>query len=182
MLQIKEMLGRVVPRKAVGEMIPVRFATSTVVPDSRKGAVKSTAASLSAFTFNEVRTMSNFLSTKAFISPFHFPFWKKGERLSENRAKNFRRLQEMNKYLPWTLPTWDRPPGSDRTRTGGRPRTLPRDQCRTRSSTGTGVRCLRNCLPGIWNEKNRTNPISNIWKLPLTVNKEAGNLRSLTSF
>ena len=65
------------PRKAVGDMIPVRFATSTVVPDSRNGAVKSTAASLSAFTLSEVSTMSNFLSTRAFISPFHFPFCRK---------------------------------------------------------------------------------------------------------
>ncbi len=39
------------PRKAVGEMIPVRLATSIVVPDSRNGDVKSTAASLSALTY-----------------------------------------------------------------------------------------------------------------------------------
>ena len=62
------------PKKAVGEMIPVRLATKIVVPDSKKGDVKSTAASRSALTFNDVRTMSNFLDTSSPISPFHLPF------------------------------------------------------------------------------------------------------------
>ena len=62
-----------VPKKAVGEMIPVLFDTRIEVPDSRKGAVKSTAASLSAFIFRDVKTMSNFFSTSSFINPFHFP-------------------------------------------------------------------------------------------------------------
>ena len=44
-------------------MIPVRLATRIVVPDSRNGDVKSTAASLSAFTLRDVSTMSNFLAT-----------------------------------------------------------------------------------------------------------------------
>ena len=43
-------------------MIPVRLATRIVVPDSRNGDVKSTAASLSAFTLRDVSTMSNFLA------------------------------------------------------------------------------------------------------------------------
>lgn len=80
-------------------MIPVLLATKTVVPDSKNGAVKSTAASRSAFTFNEVKTMSNFFSTKAFISPFHWPFcvkkeathtFKKDERGSVTNNKNIR--------------------------------------------------------------------------------------------
>ncbi len=40
-----------IPRKAVGDMMPVLFATRIVVPDSRNGDVKSTAASRSAFTY-----------------------------------------------------------------------------------------------------------------------------------
>ena len=63
------------PKKAVGEMIPVLLATKMVDPDSRNGAVKSTAASRSAFIFNEVKTISNCLSTNADMRPFHFPFW-----------------------------------------------------------------------------------------------------------
>ena len=65
------------PRKAVGDMIPVRLATNMEVPDSRKGTVKSTTASRSAFILREVRTMSNFLATSAAINPFHFPFYNK---------------------------------------------------------------------------------------------------------
>ena len=83
-------------RKAVGEMIPVRFATTMAVPDSwkqkvnmsgisvvedcsislhtKKGAVKSTTDSLSAFILREVSTMSNFLPSRAAISPFQAPF------------------------------------------------------------------------------------------------------------
>ena len=61
----------------VGEMIPVLRATRMVVPDSRKGDVKSTAASRSELTFNDVRTMSNFFSTNSAISPFHLPFCNK---------------------------------------------------------------------------------------------------------
>lgn len=63
-----------VPRKAVGEMIPVRLATRIVVPDSRNGEVKSTAASLSALTLRDVSTMSNFLATNSPMRPFHLPF------------------------------------------------------------------------------------------------------------
>ena len=62
------------PRKAVGDMIPVRLATNIDVPDSKNGAVKSTTASRSAFIFKEVRTMSNCFATSAAINPFHFPF------------------------------------------------------------------------------------------------------------
>ena len=83
-------------KKAVGEMIPVRFATTIAVPDSckqklnmrgisvlqncrissqtRKGAVKSTTDSLSAFILREVSTISNFLPRRAAISPFQAPF------------------------------------------------------------------------------------------------------------
>ena len=63
----------IIPKKAVGEMIPVLFATRMVDPDSRNGAVKSTAASLSAFTLSDVRAMSNFLDTSSPIRPFHLP-------------------------------------------------------------------------------------------------------------
>ena len=42
-------------------------------PDSRNGAVKSTAASLSALTLSEVSAMSKRFSTTASISPFHLP-------------------------------------------------------------------------------------------------------------
>ena len=38
-------------------MIPVRLATRIVVPDSKNGDVKSTAASLSALTLRDVSTM-----------------------------------------------------------------------------------------------------------------------------
>ena len=57
-----ENLNKILPKNAVGEMIPVRFATRIVVPNSRNGDVKSTAASLSAFTLRDVSTMSNFLA------------------------------------------------------------------------------------------------------------------------
>jgi hypothetical protein len=65
--------NKIIPRKAVGEIIPVLLATRIVDPDSRKGAVKSTAASLSAFTLSEVSAMSNFFFTIASIRPFHLP-------------------------------------------------------------------------------------------------------------
>ena len=42
------------PKNAVGDIIPVRLATKIVVPDSRNGDVKSTAASLSALTFGSI--------------------------------------------------------------------------------------------------------------------------------
>ena len=58
------------PRNAVGEIIPVLFETRIVVPDSRNGAVKSTAASRSALTLRDVRTMSNFLFTNSETRPF----------------------------------------------------------------------------------------------------------------
>ena len=57
-------------------MIPVLLATRMAVPDSRNGAVKSMADSLSAFIFKELRTMSYFLETRACIRPFHLPFYK----------------------------------------------------------------------------------------------------------
>ena len=63
------------PKKAVGDIMPVRLATKMVVPDSKKGDVKSTAASLSALIFKEVRTMSNFFATNSPIKPFHLPFY-----------------------------------------------------------------------------------------------------------
>jgi hypothetical protein len=47
------------PKKAVGEMIPVLFATRMAVPDSRKGAVKSTAASRSALTFDQLHNVED---------------------------------------------------------------------------------------------------------------------------
>ena len=65
------------PRKAVGEMIPVLFATMIAMPDSRKGTVKSTTDSRSALIFSADKTMSVFFVTSSFISPFHFPFWGK---------------------------------------------------------------------------------------------------------
>jgi hypothetical protein len=74
------------PRKAVGDMIPVRLATNMEVPDSRNGAVKSTTASRSAFIFREVRTMSNFLATSAAINPFHFPFYRKRRNNKSRRV------------------------------------------------------------------------------------------------
>ena len=40
------------PKKAVGEMIPVLLATTIAIPDSRYGAVKSTADSLSELIWN----------------------------------------------------------------------------------------------------------------------------------
>ena len=57
-------------------MIPVLLATRMVVPDSKNGEVKSTAASLSALTLRDVSTMSNFLATSSPIRPFHFPFYR----------------------------------------------------------------------------------------------------------
>ena len=65
------------PKNAVGEIIPVRLATKIAVPDSKNGEVKSTAASRSALTLSDVRTMSNFLDTSSPIRPFHFPFCEK---------------------------------------------------------------------------------------------------------
>ena len=64
------------PKNAVGEIMPVRFATTIDVPDSRNGAVKSTTDSLSALIFREVRTISNFFAiNKVYIIIkvcFHF--------------------------------------------------------------------------------------------------------------
>ena len=68
------------PKNAVGDIIPVRLATKIAVPDSKKGEVKSTAASRSALTLSDVRTMSNFLDTSSPIRPFHFPFCEKKKK------------------------------------------------------------------------------------------------------
>lgn len=56
------------PKKAVGEMIPVLFATRMAVPDSRKGAVKSTAASRSALTFDHFQTI--YVDNSKKLDPF----------------------------------------------------------------------------------------------------------------
>ena len=76
------------PKNAVGDIIPVRLATKIAVPDSKKGEVKSTAASRSALTLSDVRTMSNFLDTSSPIRPFHFPF-------CEKKKKNTSHLKEL---------------------------------------------------------------------------------------
>lgn len=43
-------------RKAVGDMMPVRFATTIATPVSIKGTLKSTTASRSEFIINDVNT------------------------------------------------------------------------------------------------------------------------------
>lgn len=62
------------PRKAVGEIIPVLLATIMAIPVSKNGTVKSTTASLSELIISDVITMSVFLFTKSATKPFHFPF------------------------------------------------------------------------------------------------------------
>ena len=49
-------------RNAVGEMIPVRLATSIVIPVSRKGTEKSITFSLPELIFSEVMTRSFFVA------------------------------------------------------------------------------------------------------------------------
>ena len=46
-LKLVRRLKIFLPRKAVGDIIPVLLATTMAMPDSKYGAVKSTAASLS---------------------------------------------------------------------------------------------------------------------------------------
>ena len=93
----------ILPKNAVGEIIPVLLATTMEVPLSRNGAVKSTTASLSAFILREVRTISNFLAMSAAINPFHFPFYKitktnKMASISGSRCKKVRSQSESKTF------------------------------------------------------------------------------------
>lgn len=63
-----------VPRKALGEMMPVRLATVMAMPVSRKGTVKSTNACRSELILIEVTTMSARWFNRSAIKPFHVPF------------------------------------------------------------------------------------------------------------
>ena len=67
-----ESLKRIKPVRHISTAVFLQCFCTT---HTRKGAVKSTTDSLSAFILREVRTMSNFLPTSAATSPFHFPFW-----------------------------------------------------------------------------------------------------------
>lgn len=55
-------------------MMPVLLATRIAIPVSMNGIVKSATCSRSAFTVNEVITMSTRRFARAPIKPFHFPF------------------------------------------------------------------------------------------------------------
>ena len=61
------------PKKAVGEMMPVLLATTIAMPDSKKGVVKSTTVSRSALIFRADSTKSVLLLTNSHIRPFHEP-------------------------------------------------------------------------------------------------------------
>jgi len=65
----------ILPRKAVGEMMPVRFAVRTATPESMKGTLKSTTASLSELIIREAKATSTLRLISSAMSPFHFPFW-----------------------------------------------------------------------------------------------------------
>lgn len=62
------------PRKAVGEMMPVRLATTIAMPVSRKGTVKSSTSSLSELILMDVIIISAFPLMMAPGKPVHFPF------------------------------------------------------------------------------------------------------------
>lgn len=62
------------PRNAVGEIMPVLFATTIAIPVSRNGNEKSIACDLSKLILRDVITMSAWWLTRAATRPFHRPF------------------------------------------------------------------------------------------------------------
>ncbi len=80
-----------IPRKAVGDTMPVLLATMMVVPLSKNGAVKSTAASLSALILSEVKTMSTLrsFSTSSLITPFQRPARNTPHTGSRTRTRSY---------------------------------------------------------------------------------------------
>lgn len=65
------------PKKAVGEIIPVLFATTIAIPVSMYGTVKSTTASRSELIIKDVSTISVLRFTRSAMRPFHLPFYNK---------------------------------------------------------------------------------------------------------
>lgn len=62
------------PRKAVGEMMPVLFNTTIVMPVSRKGTVNSMTCSRWELILMDDITMSALPARMAPGSPVHLPF------------------------------------------------------------------------------------------------------------